>query len=177
MHINIIFSSHNIRMRLVLSFLKKKLSKVKQLSQRIKNQKVKQLSLHLNPDLTSKSLLNLMEWICGKDLRFVFRLLISKRMCLLEKRLPGPWDKQCWIPGLRNSERQKKMDRAGVGTVAGGGVGGYRSESVQNGLEAGERELVSVQNSSALHCERRPNISQSSTGAVVGPEPPARKLH
>ena len=76
----------------------------------------------------------------------MFRLLISKRMCLLEKRLPGPWDKQCWIPGLRNSERQKKMDRAGVGTVAGGGVGGYRSESVQNGLGAGERELVSVQN-------------------------------
>ena len=83
-----------------------------------------------------------MEWICGKDLRFVFRLLISKRMCLLEKRFPGPWDKQCWSPGLRNSGGQEKMDRARVGMVVGGGVGGYRSESVQNGLEAGEKESL-----------------------------------
>lgn len=77
--------------------------------------------------------------------------------------------KKQWGPG---------EDGPGEGGDGGGGwAGGYRSESVQNGLEAGERELVSVQNTSVLHCEPRPNISQVSTGAVVGPEPPARKLH
>ena len=59
-------------------------------------------------------------------------------------------------------------------TGLGGGVGGYQLELVQNGLEAGGRELVSVQNTSVLHCERRTNIRQVSTEAVVGPEPPAR---
>ena len=53
-------------------------------------------------------------------------------------------------------------------------MGGYQLEVVQNGLEAGERELVSVQNTSVVHCERRTNISQVSTEAVIGPEPPAR---
>ena len=47
---------------------------------------------------------------------------------------------------VRRSMQKKGNKKRREGAVAGGGVGGYRSESVQNGLGAGERELVSVQN-------------------------------
>ena len=79
MHINIIFNSHSIPVRLVLlSFLRnKKANLVKLNNFPQKYTARKWLNSHLNLGLTSKFPLNPIERSCGKDLRFVFRLLIS----------------------------------------------------------------------------------------------------
>ena len=52
------------------------------------------------------------------------------------------------------------------------------AELVQNGLETGGKEFVSVQDTSSLQYERRTHVSQVSRGGVpVRSEPPTCELH
>lgn len=79
MHRNITFNSHSTPVRLVLlSFLKNKKVTSVQLNNFPKKYTARKwLSSHLNLGLTSQFPFNTIERSCGKDLRFVFSLLIS----------------------------------------------------------------------------------------------------
>ena len=109
-----------------------------------------------------------MKWGCGKALRLLRGLSIPKSV------FPGEQIPLGLGQPMLGSRVSKWREPGGNGYDG----EGEKWQSGQNGLEAGGKEFVHVQDSSFLQYEWRTNVSQVSRGGVlVGPKSPACELH